>query len=294
VSEILHSVELDRAALVAELRRGVLWAVIDGAVDPALANELYAERAFGVVPLFEGTSATDLRAVGPYLVRLDRAGYDRLVPRWEEPWGVLIRSDRPGSIVAGHLRKLLYVRTPSAERLYFRCYDPRVLRPFLTACDRAELDAVFGPIEGLGWSRLDQQALFVTPRDRSGQPAGGAWPFEIRDAHLKAFRRSAEARLEAEIADHLRAHFAARCAELGRRLPRLVKSLIAGGRRQQLTTTRDLALYAAAVFATTAELDGAPPAWAREILADKSRSPGARADRMAGAAGQHLIGGSDG
>ncbi|MGE0554865.1 MAG: DUF4123 domain-containing protein [Gemmatimonadales bacterium] len=292
--EILDSVEVDRAALVAELRRGVLWAVIDGALDPGLADQLYAERAFGVVPLFEGTSAADLRAVGPYLVRLDRAGYDRLAPGWEEPWGVLLRSDRPGSILAEHLRKLLYVRTPSAERLYFRVYDPRVLRPFLTACDRAELGAVFGPIEAFGWSRLQEQALFVTPRDRDGKPTAEAWPFAIREAHLKAFRRSAEARLEAEIADHLRAHFPERCAGLDRRLAMLVKSLIAAGRRQELTTTRDLALYSAAVFATTEELDGAPPAWARGILLDPSRPPGARADRMAAAAGEHLIGGSDG
>jgi len=294
VSDLLVSREVDRAALLAELRRGALWAVIDGTQDPVLAEELYAERAFGVTPLFEGTSAADLRAVAPYLVRLDRAGIDRLAPRWDEPWGVLLLSDRPAPLLADHLRKLLYVRTPTAERLYFRGYDPRVLRPFLTACDQGELAQVFGPIEALGWTRLREQALLVSPSARGSEPGAGSWPFAMREAHLEAFRRSAEARLEAEIAGHLRTHFPERCATLEPRLPRLTKALIAGGRRHELATIRELALYAGAVFATTANPDGAPPGWAREILGDRSRSPGARAERLAAAAADHLIGGTDG
>ncbi len=45
-----------------------------------------------------------------------------------------------------HLQGLLYVEQESYGRLYFRYYDPRVLRGFLPTCTEAEATEFFGPI----------------------------------------------------------------------------------------------------------------------------------------------------
>ena len=44
-----------------------------------------------------------------------------------------------------HLRRFLTVTDEQRRRLYFRYYDPRVLRVFLPACDGSQLQQLFGP-----------------------------------------------------------------------------------------------------------------------------------------------------
>jgi hypothetical protein len=39
------------------------------------------------------------------------------------------------------------VKTEEGEELYFRFYDPRVLRIFLPTCDREQLKDFFGPVD---------------------------------------------------------------------------------------------------------------------------------------------------
>ena len=38
------------------------------------------------------------------------------------------------------------VGAPGGERVYFRFYDPRVLRVYLPTCSSSELKGVFGPV----------------------------------------------------------------------------------------------------------------------------------------------------
>lgn len=45
-----------------------------------------------------------------------------------------------------HFRRLLHVRSEDGEKLYFRYYDPRVLRLYLPSCTSVELKEVFGPV----------------------------------------------------------------------------------------------------------------------------------------------------
>jgi hypothetical protein len=46
-----------------------------------------------------------------------------------------------------HFRTLLIVHDSTAKPLYFRYYDPRVLRVYLPTCNADELSAIFGPVE---------------------------------------------------------------------------------------------------------------------------------------------------
>jgi hypothetical protein len=45
-----------------------------------------------------------------------------------------------------HFRKFLIVKTEEGDELYFRFYDPRVLRIFLPSCDKEQLKEFFGPV----------------------------------------------------------------------------------------------------------------------------------------------------
>lgn len=50
------------------------------------------------------------------------------------------------------------VYMPSGEPMYFRFYDPRVLRAFLPACGGAELSELFGPARMLLAEQAEPQA----------------------------------------------------------------------------------------------------------------------------------------
>ncbi|MCK7510897.1 MAG: DUF4123 domain-containing protein [Desulfobacterales bacterium] len=46
-----------------------------------------------------------------------------------------------------HFRRFLMVHDSDGKPLYFRYYDPRVLRVYLPTCTSQELKTVFGPVE---------------------------------------------------------------------------------------------------------------------------------------------------
>jgi len=45
-----------------------------------------------------------------------------------------------------HLRSFLKVKEPDDKELFFRFYDPRVLRIFLPTCNAQEVFQFFGPV----------------------------------------------------------------------------------------------------------------------------------------------------
>ena len=45
-----------------------------------------------------------------------------------------------------HFRTFLKVSSPEGKHLYFRYYDPRVLRSYLPTCNAQEMTTVFGAI----------------------------------------------------------------------------------------------------------------------------------------------------
>jgi hypothetical protein len=58
-----------------------------------------------------------------------------------------------------HLRKFLIVQSEEGKEMYFRYYDPRVLRVFLPTCEPAQLKEFFGPIEA--FLAENEQGLLV-------------------------------------------------------------------------------------------------------------------------------------
>lgn len=125
-----------------------VFGVIDGASAPGL---LPALRRAGVQHccLYSGELAPDLAAAAPHLVLLtpdDQFTQRFLTEGWGRHWGIVATAREDLRAMRKHFRTFLTVKGPSGKRLYFRYYDPRVLRTFLPTCDAGQLGMVFGPV----------------------------------------------------------------------------------------------------------------------------------------------------
>jgi hypothetical protein len=135
-----------------------VFAVLDAARDTGIPSLLQSSSHLRYQPLFEGEIAGRLSTHAPVLVDLGPAGSSSvgagaqgfleaiLRSGWGRNWGVWLTSASPFEDLLAHLRGFLFARTPDQQPLYFRLYDPRILRAFLPACEPQELSAVFGPV----------------------------------------------------------------------------------------------------------------------------------------------------
>lgn len=130
--------------------------------------------------LYEGDSARFLSAVAPWLFKLE-PGSD--FARWlsehgsGQSWGVVLRCGEDPVKLYKHLRNFLIVQGEDGREMYFRYYDPRVLRAFLPTCEPEQLRALFGPIQVfvaedadgqvVEYSLDEQGALHVDPTGRT-------------------------------------------------------------------------------------------------------------------------------
>lgn len=126
---------------------GVLYALVDAARDPRVLTVL--RRSVDThESLYEGAAGAAFDDVAPYLVKLmpDSRLLERLLSEgWGEAWGVFLVSGEPFREVRRHLRRFLMVHElPTMRRLYFRFYDPRVLRDFLPIASRRQRGELFG------------------------------------------------------------------------------------------------------------------------------------------------------
>jgi len=131
---------------VAETRAfAVLDAARDNAIYPAV---LRADCEWCC--LYRGDAATTMAEVAPYLVELNvesRFTSWLLQNAWGNSWGVFLTAPVKMEALRNHLRRLVFVKLPDGRNVYFRFYDPRVLRVYLPTCTPEELTAIFGPID---------------------------------------------------------------------------------------------------------------------------------------------------
>jgi Domain of unknown function (DUF4123) len=126
------------------------YAILDGAAAPGLLDQLYAEgKRPEFVCLYRGELEPDIAEVAPYLVRLEPGTPFTdwlLMEGWGKSFGVYVRSVAAMDVLRRHFRRFLRVKDPQGKTLYFRFYDPRVLRNFLPTCNLEELETLFGPL----------------------------------------------------------------------------------------------------------------------------------------------------
>jgi hypothetical protein len=125
-------------------------AMLDGASVPGLLNRLHSEPSLEVECLFRGTLEPDMAQVAPYLVSLDpESEFTEWVvgSGWGQHWGSFVASRQGFRALRDHLRGLTLIHRGDGTPLYFRYYDPRVLRTFLPTCSPAQLKQMFGPVD---------------------------------------------------------------------------------------------------------------------------------------------------
>ena len=127
-----------------------VYAILDGASVSDLCPLLWEYEPEHVC-LYRGELEPDMAAVAPYLVKLEYGKpFTRTVVEkgWGKHWGVFATT--PADIdlrtLRKHFRRFLMVYGPEDKLLYFRYYDPRVLRVYLPTCNAEEIKTVFGPI----------------------------------------------------------------------------------------------------------------------------------------------------
>lgn len=151
-----------------------LYGVFDSARDMRIL-ELLRESAEEVRSLYEGMAGEAMADAAPYIVSFPvREGpslLSRLVQEgWGQSWGIYLTSGRPLAEVRRHLRRFLIVKNDdSEERLYFRYYDPRVLRVFFPTCSARQRAELFGEVSRFLLEGEDGQLVtFEKGRVRGG------------------------------------------------------------------------------------------------------------------------------
>jgi hypothetical protein len=128
-----------------------VYAVLDGARDERIYRAVYDSRLEHEC-LFAGDLSYELSEVAPYLVRLEAdAPFTRwlLEQGWGRSFGIFAWARADMETLRRHFRRLLQVKDERGRRLYFRYYDPRVLRSYLPSCTALELREVVGPLRRL-------------------------------------------------------------------------------------------------------------------------------------------------
>ncbi len=146
------------------------FAVVDGAGTPKLLERLAANGPEHVC-LYRGELEPDLAEAAPWLVALERDDpfVDWLVgERWGTNWGLVVQADAELPDLRRHFRRLMMVRLPDGQAVYFRWYDPRVLRTYLPTCDRRERDQMFGPVDAFVMEAGADDALIRMERSADG------------------------------------------------------------------------------------------------------------------------------
>jgi hypothetical protein len=125
-----------------------VYAILDGASVPDLQERLAAAKEDHCC-LFRGELEPDLAEVAPYLVKLRRDSpftQSVFAEGWGNHWGIFVVTPVGLEALRRHFRRFLRVRDHTGQVLYFRYYDPRVMRIYLPTCNRNEIKAIYGPI----------------------------------------------------------------------------------------------------------------------------------------------------
>ncbi len=144
-----------------------LYAVLDGASVPDLAARL-SEHQVNHLCLLPGELAPELARVAPYLaeIQVQSPFFALLSTSGLGPhWGIIAASDADLRSLRMHFRACLSVWDPDGKPLYFRFYDPRVLRVYLPTCNTEELQLLFGPVTAFYAESVEPDTLLCLTFD---------------------------------------------------------------------------------------------------------------------------------
>jgi Domain of unknown function (DUF4123)/FHA domain len=126
-----------------------LYALLDAAREPSVLKVILESKEEHQ-SLYEGPQGAQLAHFAPYLIRVPQKSplLETLVQQaWSKSWGVFLTCEMPLKELRTHFRHFLTVKLPDGTQVYFRYYDPRVLRLFLPTCLPEETTQFFGPVK---------------------------------------------------------------------------------------------------------------------------------------------------
>jgi hypothetical protein len=150
-----------------------LYALLDASREPSVLKVILESKEEHQ-SLFEGAQGAQLAHFAPYLVRVP--GKSPLLntlaeQAWSKSWGVFVTSDLPLKELRTHFRHYLNVKLPDGQQVYFRYYDPRVLRLFLPTCLPEEANQFFGPVKHFFMEAEDPKLALHFTRSPKGAAA---------------------------------------------------------------------------------------------------------------------------
>lgn len=133
-----------------------VFAIVDSARDPYIARAAFEQFALERWSLFPPNTAPHMSAVAPYLVPIpvepkypySRSGFLDL---WAESLGtcagIVLTTTMAARVLWEHLQGVFLAVDEHGNELFFRYYDPRILRGFLSAVNVADAKLFFGPVK---------------------------------------------------------------------------------------------------------------------------------------------------
>jgi Domain of unknown function (DUF4123)/FHA domain len=174
-----------------------LYAVLDTARDPEIYPLLLASGAYYWC-LYTGQSARTSEAVAPYLLYLppECELLRKLVAQgWGKSWGIYLTSSQPPQTIWHELRRSLMVTMKETGKwVYFRFYDPRVLRVFLPTTDARQQAEFVGTTSSFLMEDEDPELLL---RFHSFATAGARERLKVRVAACARVIQPSERGIEA-------------------------------------------------------------------------------------------------
>jgi hypothetical protein len=143
-----------------------VFALVDAARDDEIYPALLKADCEWVC-LYRGDAAVTMAEVAPYLVELDphaRFTSWLLEKAWGNSWCVFLHAGVALERLQAHFRRLVMAQLPDGKMVYFRFYDPRVLRAYVPTCTAEEAARFFGPVERFIVEDEEREAkAFVRP-----------------------------------------------------------------------------------------------------------------------------------
>lgn len=142
-----------------------VYAVLDGAMVRQLPDFL-EDREAPHACLFRGETDPLVLTRAPWLVRVepgDEIFAWILSEGWGRNWGLFAAVPRNTKFdaVLEHFRQFIQVRLPDGRIVFFRFYDPRVLRLFLKSCDAVQANQLFAVPAAWSCENEDGSALLI-------------------------------------------------------------------------------------------------------------------------------------
>ncbi len=192
-----------------------LYALVDAARSDQVLPRL-ASGQCNYQSLFVGTDKEPLFRAGPFLIAPceDRGLFKWLTTEaWGESMALFFTSQAPYDQLLRHLQSLLKAITEEDDELFFRYYDPRVLRNYLPYCDTASGWRFMGPIARLMVEAEEGERLLYWKREALGRfptDDNSQWrqPIFVSTDQLRIIRQGAFAEYQADLKKHLKTRFA--------------------------------------------------------------------------------------